>query len=211
VTETESAPTAGHLEINQMTAVSLDARLDDGVVASGYRWKILEGEGGTLFRDDQEDAVFLAPRVEIGTSDFLIELTVMYADQPPSVRQLRVRVLSLNPDAVPTEAEGSTDGPQWLTDHYRAVAEAEEEKKGTAPTIVGGSGGPNVSIGVAGGSGGSRAGFRWSMSYPVTQPVPIPPPGQTRRPGEGNWAPAKPVPQEKLKTTFPSGVAKRYY
>ena len=40
------------------TAVSLDGRPTEGPQPTAYAWKILEGEGGSLFQIDREDAVF---------------------------------------------------------------------------------------------------------------------------------------------------------
>ena len=186
-------PVPGQLDVVEMTAVSLDGRLDEGVEPTGYAWKILEGEGGTLFQTDQQDAVFLAPKVERGVKQFVIELTVLYADQPPSVRQVRIRVLPTDPALALEEAD--PNDTQWLEDFYRGAREAEEQRKGGSQGSVTGSGAsPSVSIGVRGGSGGTRGGIgiRVPLSYPITQPVDIPPPGQTSRPGEGRVGRAQP-------------------
>jgi len=214
----ESEPVPGQLEVVQMTAVALDARLPEGVEATAFRWRIVEGEGGKLFSADQEDAVFLAPKVERGVKEFIVELNVMYADQPMSTRELRIRVLPTDPAAA--EESSDDDGtPQWIDDHYRRAREAEERKQqeGSAGSTGGGGGkrgksGPTVSVGVAGGSGGTRGGVgvRWSLNYPVTQPVDVPPPGQSRKPGEGTWEPAHPVPYDELSTTLPPDIAERY-
>jgi hypothetical protein len=208
----ESVPVPGQLEVVEMTAVELDARLPDGVEAAAFQWRIVEGEGGRLFSADQEDAVFLAPKVERGVKEFVLELSVMYADQPPSTRELRIRVLPTDPEAAEEDPGDGT--PQWLEDHYRRAREAEEKKQqeGRSTGAVSGKSGPSVSIGVAGGSGGTRGsvGFRWSLSYPITQPVDVPPPGQSRKPGEGTWEPAYPVPYDELSTTLPPDIAEQY-
>ncbi len=209
---TEAEPVPGQLDIIERTAVSLDGRPPDGVEATSFRWSIVEGEGGQLFGADQEDAVFVAPAVERGVKQFLIELTVTYVDQPPSTRRLRIRVLPTDPAAA---QEGSAAGDtQWIEDHYRRAREAEEEKKrsSSSPTFGTGRSGPSVSIGVAGGTHGTRGGIgiRWSMSYPLAQPVDVPPPGQSRMPGEGTWDVARPVPRDQLSATFPPEIAERY-
>jgi len=211
----ESEPVPGQIEVVQMTAVALDARLPEGVEATAFRWRIVEGEGGQLFAADQEDAVFLAPKVERGVKEFVVELSVMYADQPPSTREIRIRVLPTDPAAAEEDA-GDHGTPQWIEDHYRRAREAEEQKQEEARAatagVVGGTSGPTMSVGVAGGSGGYRGGvgFRWSLSYPVTQAVTVPPPGQSYKAGEGTWESLRPVPYDELSTTLPPEVAERY-
>jgi len=203
----ESVP--GELDVIEMAAVSLDGRLPGTAEPTAFRWKILEGTGGKLFGEDREDAVFLAPKIERGVKEFLIELTVLYAEEPPSVRRLRIRVVPSDPAAALEGAD--EDDTQWLKDLYRGQPETEQQN--SAPTGGGGRSGPSVSIGVAGGSGGYRGGsvgFRWSMSYPISQPVDVPPPGQTHEPGEGAWDSATPVPYEKISATFPASIAERY-
>ena len=200
----------GQLDVIEMTAVELDGRPPDGVGPAIYRWSIIEGEGGKLFSADQQDAVFLAPRVERGVRQFVVELTALYEDQSPSTRRLRIRVLPSDPARA---LEGSDDDDtQWLTDYYNRLREKEEEKGSASPVVGGGSGGPSVSFGISGGSGGRRGGIgiRLSMTYPISQPVDVPPPGQTQVPGEGAWDAARPVPYEELRTTFPAGIAERY-
>ena len=201
-------PVPGQLDVVEKTAVSLDGLPDEGTEPTGYVWKIIEGEGGLLFQADQQDAVFLAPRVERGVKKFVIELTVMFDDQPPAVRQLQIRV-------VPTDPSKAYDDPndtQWLEDFYRGAAESEEKQGSSLGNVSGGGAKPSVSIGVSGGSYGRRGGIgiRVPLSYPITQPVDIPPPGQTHLPGEGEWDLATPVPQDELETTFPPSVAERY-
>jgi hypothetical protein len=199
----------GELDVIEMTAVALDGRLPGPVEPTAFRWRILDGTGGKLFGEDREDAVFLAPKVERGVKEFLIELTVMYAEEPPSTRQLRIRVLPSDPAAALEGAD--EDDAQWLKDLYRREPGTEEQK--SAPTVSGGRSGPSVSIGVGAGSGGYRGagvGFRWSMSYPISQPVDVPPPGQTYVPGEGAWGSATPVPRERIPATFPASIAERY-
>jgi len=207
----ESEPVPGQLDVIEKTAVALDGRLPEGLSATSFQWKIVEGEGGELFGNDREDAVFLAPQVERGVKEFIIELTVTYVDEPPSTRQIRIRVLPTDPAKATEDAEGET--PQWLIDHYSRAQEVEQQEQSTSPTVSGGKSGPSVSIGVAGGSSGYRRGgigLRWSMSYPISQPVDIPPPGQSRKPGEGSWDRARPVPYEELDTTFPESIVELY-
>jgi hypothetical protein len=203
----------GQLDVVEMTAVALDARLPEGAEPTSFRWRIVSGEGGKLFSADQEDAVFLAPKVERGTREFVIEVTVTYANQPPSTRSMKIRVVPSDPSATDEDTDG--DGtPDWLEDHYRRAREAEERKQRSGPAVIGGSGrsGPNVSIGVSGGSYGYRGGVgvHWSLSHPLTQPVDVPPPGQIREPGEGSWEPARLVPHDELDATLPPEVAEKY-
>ena len=206
------APVPGQLDVVEMTAVSLDARLPEGTEPVTFRWRIIEGEGGKLFSEDKEDAVFLAPKFDRAKKEFLVELTVTYVDQPPSTRQMRIRVLPTNPD----EAEEFTDDgtPQWLIDKYDRAREYEEQNKSSSGSaIVAPRSGPTTSIGVWGGSGGrsgASIGLRWNMSYPITQPVEVPPPGESHEPGEGTWAAPTPVPHDQLSTTFPAEVVERY-
>jgi hypothetical protein len=203
----DSEPVPGQLDVVEKTAVALDGRPPEGVPATSFRWRIVEGEDGKLFGEDREDAVFLAPRVERGVKEFVVELTVTYVDEPPSTRQIRIRVLPTDPADAAEEAEGET--PQWILDHYQRAAEVEQQKQSAPPTFGGGRSGPSVSIGVAGSSSGHRrggVGLRWSMSYPISQPVDVPPPGQSRKPGEGTWDRARPVPYEELESTFPESV-----
>lgn len=204
----EIEPVPGQLDVIELTAVSLDGRLPGAAEPTAFRWRILAGSGGQLFGDDLEDAVFLAPKVERGFKEFLIELTVMYAEDPPSTRQVRIRVFPADQAAALEGAD--EDDTQWLKDRYKQQPGTEQQS--SAPT-GGGGGGPSVSIGVGAGSGGYRGGsvgFRWSMSYPISQPVTVPPPGQTQIPGEGTWNRATPVPYEKIPLTFPASVAERY-
>jgi len=212
----EPVPEPGYLEVIQMTAVELDGRLPGGVDPVSFQWSIIEGEGegegegARLFEVDKPDAVFLAPKVEQGTQDFVIELTVNYREQLPSTRRLRIRVLS---EEAAKAADDSGDDTQWLQDYYREQAEREEKKKSQAPTIIVPNTSSSMSFGVHrgwGGGWGGTMGFRWTMSYPITQPVDVPPPGETHQPGEGRWDIASPVPYEKLGTTFPSSIADRY-
>ena len=98
----------------EMTAVELDGRLPEGVEpTSYYAWKIVEGEGGSLFKADQQDAVFLAPGVRRGVTEFVIELTVNYDEQPPSVRRLKIRVIP-----VPSEPEAEETNHGCRTERY---------------------------------------------------------------------------------------------
>jgi hypothetical protein len=205
----EPEPVPGELDVIEKTAVSLDGRLPGAAEPTAFRWRILEGTGGRLFGDDREDAVFLAPKVERGFKTFLIELTVMYAEEPPSTRRLRIRVLPSDPAAALDGAD--EDDTQWLKDLYRRHPGTEGQS--SAPTVSGGRSGPSVSIGVGAGSGGYRGGsigLRWSTSFPISQPVDIPPPGQTYLPGEGAWGAATPVPQDKIPATFPPSISERY-
>jgi len=198
----------GQLDVIEGTAISLDGRLAEGLEASGYRWKIVQGEGGRLIGETREDAVFIAPKVEKGVKEFIVELTVMYSDQPMSTRRLSIRVLPADPDKALEGA--SEDDTQWLQDYYKKDSESQSSTPATGSS---GSGGPNVSIGVSGGSGGYRrggVGLSWGMSYPISQPVDVPPPGQTRMPGEGKWDRAHPVPHDQLRSTFPKEIADRY-
>ena len=207
----EPDPVPGELEIVQKTAVALDARLPEGAEPTAVQWRIVEGEGGQLFAADREDAVFLAPEVDKGVKEFLLEVMVRYADQPMSTRQLRIRVFPEDPAAA--EDPDGDGTPQWLTDHYRRAAEAEQQKQSLPPPAAAmGGGGPTVSIGVAGGSWGTHGGVgvRWGLSYPLTQPVDVPPPGQSHKAGEGAWAPARFVPYDELGTTLPPEVAEPY-
>lgn len=209
VEPSEPPLTPGELEIVEMTAVELDGRLPEGVEATGYLWTILDGEGGKLIFEDRQDAVFLAPKVTGDVQTFLLELTVTFESQPPSQRQIRIHVRSSNP----ADAEPAEDDTSWIDEQIRAEQQAKQQQQQQAPPPSGGGNGPAVSVGVAGGSGGRRSagvGLRWSMSYPITQPVDVPPPGQTRRPGEGKWDSASRVPHHALRTTFPEEIAERY-
>jgi hypothetical protein len=207
----EELPEPGQLDVIEMTAVELDAELPEGVEASSFQWRIVEGEGGMLIRPEQPDAVFLAPRVERGVRQFVIELSVTYPEQPPSTRQLQIRVLPADPRAA---LEGADEqDTHWLNEFYSDVRERESERQSNSGTVAPRSNNPSVSIGVGRSSSGNWSGgvgFRWSMSYPLTQPVTVPPPGQTRQPGEGSWEAARPVPYRELSTTFPADVAERY-
>jgi len=201
-------PEPGHLEVIQMTAVELDGRLPGGVEPVSFQWSIVEGEGGRLFEVDKPDAVFLAPKVEQGTLDFLIELTVNYREQPPSTRRVRIRVFS---DEAAKADGDSGDDTQWLKDHYKRANEREEQQKSQAPTIVVPNSSSSMYFGVHRGWGwGGSMGYRWTMNDPITQPVDVPPPGETHQPGEGAWDMAKPVPYGELDTRFPSSIADRY-
>lgn len=204
-------PVPGQLDVVEMTAVSLDAQLPEGAEPVTFSWKIIEGEGGKLFSEDKEDAVFLAPKFDRSKKEFLVELTVTYIDESPSTRQILIRVLPTNPE----EAEEFTDDgtPQWLIDKYDRAKEYEEQNKSSSGSAVVPRSGPTTSIGVWGGSGGhsgASIGFRWNMSYPITQPVTVPPPGESHEPGEGTWTAPTPVPQDQISTTFPPDVAERY-
>ena len=119
--------TPGQLDVIERTAVALDARLEEGMQAVGYQWKILEGNGATLLGQDREDAVFIAPGVEKGYKVFVIQLTVFYADESPSTRTLRIRVLPSDP-ALAQEGVPESD-TAWLDKHYRKMREAEEQKQ----------------------------------------------------------------------------------
>jgi hypothetical protein len=202
-------PEPGYLEVIQMTAVELDGRLPGEAEPVSYQWSIVEGEGGKLFDRDKEDAVFLCPKVEKGTLDFVVELTVTYREQPPSTRRLRIRVFS---EEAANADSGKEDDTQWLQDFYKKAAEQEEKKKSQAPTVVVPNTGTTMHFGVSpwGWGWGGSMGFRWSMNYPITQPVTVPPPGQSHQPGEGEWDMAKPVPYGELDTRFPSSIADRY-
>jgi hypothetical protein len=142
---------------------------------------------------------------------FVVELKVTYRDQPPSTRRLSIRVLPADPNAA-LDGSGEQD-TEWLNDFYRTTREREEERQSDSGSVAPGRSNPSVSIGVGGSSGGNwggSVGFRWSMSYPLSQPVAVPPPGQTRQPGEGTWDVAQPVPYGELSTTFPASIAERY-
>jgi hypothetical protein len=199
----------GHLEVIQMTAVELDGRLPGTVEPVSYQWSIIEGEGGKIFDADKQDAVFLSPKVEMGTQEFLIELTVTYKEQPPSTRRLRISVFS---EEAANADSGSADDTQWLQDFYKKAAEQEDKKKSQAPTVIVPNTGTTMHFGVSpwGWGWGGSMGVRWSMNYPISQPVTVPPPGQTHLPGEGQWDMAKPVPYGELDKRFPSDVADRY-
>jgi hypothetical protein len=203
-------PEPGYLEVIQMTAVELDGRLPGGAEAVSFQWSIVEGVGGRLFEVDKPDAVFLAPKVERGTLEFLIELTVNYREQPPSTRRLRIRVFS---EEAAKAADGSGDDTQWLQDYYKRARDKEDQQKSQAPTLIVPNSSSSMSFGVHrgwGGGWGGSMGYHWTMSYPITQPVDVPPPGETHQPGEGAWDMAKPVPYGELDTRFPSSIADRY-
>ena len=203
-------PEPGYLEVIQMTAVELDGRLPGGAEPVSYHWTIVEGgDDGRLFDGDKQDAVFLAPKIAQGTRDFLLQLTVTYREQAPSVRRLQIRVLS---EAAAKPADGSGDDTQWLQDFYKKAEEQEDKKKSQAPTMVVPNTGTTMHFGVSpwGRGWGGSMGYSWTMNYPITQPVTVPPPGQTHQPGEGSWDMAKPVPYGELSTRFPSDVADRY-
>ena len=203
-------PAPGYLEVIAMTAVELDGRLPEGNAPVSYQWSIIEGgEDGRLFDGDKQAAVFLAPKVEKGTRDFVIELTVTYREQPPSTRRLRIRVMS---EEATKSGGGSEDDTQWLQDFYKKAAEREEKKQSQAPTIIVPNTGTTMHFGMSpwGWGWGGSMGYSWTMNYPITQPVMIPPPGQTHLPGEGEWDMAKPVPYGELDTRFPSSISDRY-
>jgi len=202
-------PEPGHLEVIQMTAVELDGRLPGAAEPVSYQWSIIEGEGGKIFDADKEDAVFLSPKVEKGTQDFLIELTVTYKDHPPSTRRLRISVFS---EEAADADSGEAEDTQWLQDFYKKAAEQEEKKKSQAPTMVVPNTGTTMHFGFSpwGWGWGGSVGYRWSMNYPISQPVTVPPPGLVHHPGEGEWDMAKPVPYGELDKRFPSNVADRY-
>jgi hypothetical protein len=206
----ELEPVPGQLDVIEMTAVELDGRPHDGVEPIAYEWTIVEGEGGKLFSADRQDAVFLAPKVERGFREFVVELTVRYEDQDPSTRRLRIRVLPADAARALEGADGGDTG--WLDDFYGDLKEKEESQQSSTPVVGGGRSGPSVSIGISGGSYGRRGGvgIRLSMTYPLSQPVDVPPPGQTQMPGEGPWGAAHPVPYEELDETFPASIAERY-
>jgi hypothetical protein len=135
---------------------------------------------------------------------------VIYAAQPPSTRSVRIRVVPTDPAAA---KQGSDEGTEWLDEFYDDAREIEEKKKQNAGTtvIIPGNTGSSMMIGIgAGGYRGGRVGFRWTMSYPISQPVALPPPGETQGPGEGQWDVARPVPYDELHETFPSSIAERY-
>jgi hypothetical protein len=203
-------PEPGYLEVIQMTAVELDGRLPGGAEPVSYHWVVIEGgDDGRLFDGDKQDAVFLAPKVAQGTRDFLLQLTVTYREQAPSVRRLKIRVLS---EAAANASGDSGDDTQWLQDFYKKAQEKEDKKQSQAPTIVVPNGGTTMRFGMSpwGWGWGGSMGFAWTMNYPISQPVSVPPPGETHQPGEGSWDMAKPVPYGELSTRFPSDVADRY-
>ena len=47
-------PVPGQLDVVEMTAVELDARMPEGAEPTSFAWKIIEGEGGMLIGGDQE-------------------------------------------------------------------------------------------------------------------------------------------------------------
>jgi hypothetical protein len=202
-------PEPGHLDVIQMTAVELDGRLPGAAEPESYQWSIVEGVGGRIFDDDKQDAVFLSPKVEKGILEFVIELTVTYSEQPPSTRRLRIRVFS---EEAADADSGEAEDTQWLQDFYKKAAEQEEKKKSQAPTVIVPNTGTTMHFGYSpwGWGWGGSVGFRWSMNYPITQPVTVPPPGTTHHPGEGEWDMAKPVPYGELDKRFPSDIADRY-
>jgi hypothetical protein len=206
----------GYLDILGGTAVSLEGDLEEGIEGATFLWRIVEGEGGQLFNDDRPSAVFLAPNVATGMKRFVIDMTVSYRDAPSSTRRLVIRVLSEEFVDKEGEGEGEEEDPTaWLKERYRREAEAEARKQDRAPEVIvpGGRSGSSVSIGVGVGPGGyrgGRIGFRFSLSYPIEQPVDVPPPGQTLLPGQGTWDLPYPVPYQDLKATFPASVAERY-
>jgi hypothetical protein len=206
----EAGPVPGELTVIQMTAVELESKLPADPEPESFQWRIVEGERGKLIGADRPTAVFLAPSVEHGVVTFLVELTVTYADQPPSTRRVRIRVLS---DPSADTADPDDGDTEWLQEIYRSAREAEERRRNNAPSLVvpGGSQ-PRVNIGVGVGPGGwhGGVGFSFSLSYPISQPVPVPSPGQTRVPGEGAWASPRPVPYDEVATTFPASVAESY-
>jgi hypothetical protein len=133
---------------------------------------------------------------------------VTYAEQPPSTRSVRIRVLPTDPDAAKAGAGGDT---AWLDDFYSAAAEVEREKpKAPAVVLPPTSGVTTMGFGFGPYPYWGGIGFRWSMSYPISQPVAVPPPGEHQGPGEGEWAPPTRLSSDRLDSSFPSGVADRY-
>jgi hypothetical protein len=222
----QAVPEPGYLEVVEMTAVNLDGRLAGGPEPTGYKWRIVDGgDDGRLFDTEKEDAVFLAPKVDEGSRDWIIELTVTFADEKPAVRRLRIRVLSEKAaqaaqgankgtdDGKDGASGGGGDDTQWIQDYYKQAQEQEDKRKSQSPTIiVPNNTGTSVHFGYSpwGWGWGGSVGFRWTMSYPISQPVDVPPPGETQQPGEGKWDVPTPVPYGQIGERFPSDVADRF-
>ena len=91
--EITAEPVPGQLEVMQGTAVKLGgAPSPEGPVPESYRWEIVQGEGGTLYNQDQYEVIFQAPRITDPIELFVIKMTVAYPGERPASTMVHIRV-----------------------------------------------------------------------------------------------------------------------
>jgi hypothetical protein len=210
-------PVPGQLEVMQGTAIKLGgAPPPEGPQPESYLWEIAQGQGGTLYNEDQYEAIFQAPKITDEIELFVIRLTVAYQGAQPAHATMHIRVHRDMPDqsAQTTKREESIE--DVMADFYRrekASREANKERnRRNQPTVIA----HHTYRGFHGGWGwggpgwGWGWGWGWPAHYPIYAPIVVPPPGIDWGPGDGNWGEPIAVPYDDLVTTFPEHIANDY-
>lgn len=209
-------PVPGQLEVMQGTAVKLGGSPPkDGPQPTSYRWEIVQGEGGTLYDEDQAEAIFQTPKITDDLELFVIRLTVTYEARQPAHSTVHIRAHRDMPGgSAKTENEKPIE--DVMTSFYREESDAREANRQRVrqnqPKVVG----QTIHTGFHGGFGtrgpgwGWGYGWGWPASYPIYAPIVVPPPGIDWGPGDGSWGEPVVVPFEDLATVFPENIADDY-
>ena len=192
--EIEAKPVPGQIDLVQGTAIQLGGKPGkDAPQASSYKWEVIEGEGATLYKEDEAEAIFQAPKIDWDLEVFVVRLTAGFPGEQPSTVRVFIRVhkeLSQR-----TEAEGK----RALKKAKRTARRARRQRTvhhHYSPY-------PRWNVGLYWGWG-------WPAYYPIFVPIIIPGPGIDWGPGEGEWNPPIAIPYDELVTTFPEGIADDY-
>jgi hypothetical protein len=187
--EIDAKPVAGQFDVLQKTAIQLGGKPGKGgPQPSSYLWEIVGGEGGTLLKADQPEAIFQAPAIEQDLMLFVIQLTVEYPVQKASRATLHIRV---------HRELGEQTIEQKMAELYeKEEARRQERNKNRSRSTVVHSVYPSW-----------HHGYSWGWGrpiyYPVYVPIILPPPGIDWGPGDGVWVEPAPLPFDELVTEFP--------
>ncbi len=208
-------PVPGQLEVMQGTAIKLGGMPPEaGPQPESYHWEIVQGEGGTLYNEDQYQVIFQTPKIDTDLELFVIQLTVTYPGDHPAHATAHIRVHREMPQAKKKPKEKSIE--DVMADFYRKESDAREANrkrlKESQPRVVsqytyrGYFGG----FGYRGPGWGWGYGWGWPAYYPIYAPIVVPPPGIDWGPGDGNWGEPIAIPYDDLVTTFPEDIANDY-
>jgi hypothetical protein len=212
--EITAKPVPGQLEVMQGTAVKLGGSPPaDGPHPDSYAWDIAQGQGGTLYNEDQAEAIFQAPAIASEIELFVIRLTVTYAGLQPAHATMHIRV---HRDMPQTKEEKKRDIEDVMADFYRKESASRDANKQRVKESQSRIVSHHTYSGFYGGYGyggpgwGWGYGWGWPSYYPIYAPIVVPPPGIDWGPGDGDWGEPIAVPYDDLVTTFPEHIANDY-
>jgi hypothetical protein len=211
VPDIDAEPLPGQLDIMQGTAVKLGgAPPTEGPAPTSYSWKIVQGSGGAIYNQDQYEAIFQAPKLELALELFVIKLTVGYPGGQNASSTVHIRV---HRDAPRQDEPAKRSIEDVMTDYYRkeqAYREQNKRRSQSSSTTVIHHGYRGYHGGFGYGGWGWGWGWGWPAYYPVYAPIVVPPPGTDWGPGDGDWGQPIAVPYDEMVSTFPEHIADDY-